>query len=234
MDGDRFTDFAIGAPLGASGGFVFVYRGQSDMAGLHDGIVQSFGASSTGTSDSGAFGARLGAGDANADGIADLLVSVSAPSARSYLYLGASAAVPFGSPPVVITDSTGDGNSYGSTYAVLERASGSGPNYIAIGDPMQNRVAVVALVSGAPASLIHIAGPTASMSFGTAVARLADITGDGLDELVTAYPATAASANAGHLLYYSPPTMPTCGSTSCDIASPATGDAFGYNIAASY
>ncbi len=213
LDGDAAAELVIGAPFhasgGASAGRIYVYSGRSGTELFH--------------ADGGAAGESLGhsvraAGDLDADGVEDVLAggrgTATAPGAAR-VFSGATGAQLL----VLRIGAAADG--FGYALDGLGDVSGDGVPDFAVGAPFDDTAGLdagrVRVVSGADGvTVLHsFLGEDAADNFGTAVAALGDVTGDGLPELIVgaanAGPSSGGRAYvfdlaAGALLY--PPLLP--------------------------
>lgn len=197
LDGDGAPDLVVGSPFHASGGAnagrIYVFSGRSGLELFH--------------ADGGAAGERLGhsvrpAGDLDRDGIEDILAggrgaTLVAGAAR--VFSGAT-----GAPLLTIRiGATSDG--FGYAVANLGDVNEDGIPDLAVGAPFEdslgNDAGRVFVVSGADGSTVlhSFLGERASDNFGTSVAALGDVTGDGRAELIVG--AANAGASAGGRAY---------------------------------
>jgi len=187
LDGDGALELAVGAPFhssaGASAGRIYVYGGRSGLELFH--------------ADGGAAGESLGhavraIGDVDGDGIGEVLAggrgSPTVPGAAR-VFSGASGAL-------LVTSQLGaPGDAFGYAVDGLDDVDGDGVPDLAVGAPLDGTVGAgagrVYVVSGADGTTVlrSFLGEKAGDNFGSAVARLGDVTGDGLQELVVGAPA---------------------------------------------
>jgi hypothetical protein len=227
IDGDGIADFAIGdisapGPLGATGG-VYVFSGATgiQLYALYSSTSPSF------------FGALVaGVGDVDGDGVPDFLVTAGSDETTgflgvSYLFSGASGTLLF-----TVTPPPGF-SGYGSSVVGLGDVDGDGvPDFAAgavadsnAGGTISGRVTVFSGATFAP--IYSIIGPHEGATIGSSLARVEDVDGDGVPDLligaeeVTGLPTTGAaylhSGATGALLF--------------SFAGDSFGDRFGASVA---
>lgn len=192
LDGDGAQELVVGAPghssVGSGRGRVYVYSGRSGLELFRaDGDADGVG-----------LGQSMRAlPDLDGDGIAELVAGgLGTPTTRGavYVYSGASG----GLLRTLRLGAPGDG--FGYAVDGLDDLDGDGLPEIAVGAPAQSSAGAgagrVVVLSGADGSLLRsFLGADAGDLFGSAVARLGDVNGDGVNELVVGAPAAGASAN---------------------------------------
>ena len=180
INGDGYGDVIVGAPSPGTGR-IYVYLGSA--AGLSSPvIINGPGAQNSG------FGAFLGcAGDVNADGYADFVVSEQMPGVDSaYLYFGSASGL--SSTPTILSQAgvtTGAGDLNGDGYAD-----------IVIADPAKTIEIGVAYVffgsANGPSStpIVFEGYPTPNFSdgFGSSLVRGGDVDGDGYGDILLGSP----------------------------------------------
>ncbi|MEZ6018034.1 MAG: FG-GAP-like repeat-containing protein [Planctomycetota bacterium] len=203
LDNDGVGELVVGEPTAAGRGTVRVYSGASGAELL------TIDGTPLGPNGFDGFGRWVaGAGDLNGDGLEDILVC--APLQRGatgevYVYSGATG----GLLRTMLNPNLGSGDLFGISAASLGDLTGDGwPEFI-IGEMQQpvfiNGARGVAHVyDGADMTYPHTilstlqgALPTVTTNFGRAVARLADLNGDGRSEL-----AVGASGPPGVVTVY--------------------------------
>jgi hypothetical protein len=198
LDGDGVQELAVGAPghssTGAGRGRVYVYSGQSGLELFHaDGGVNGEGLGH----------AVRAIGDMDGDGTAEVLAGgrgggTTRGAAR--VFSGASGALVRPYQLGLAADGFG--------YAVdgLDDLNGDGVPELAVGAPFEASAGAgagrVVVLSGADGGVLHsFLGADAGDNFGSSVARLGDVNGDGVNELVVGAPAAGASANGLAYVY---------------------------------
>ncbi|MBI1950046.1 MAG: FG-GAP repeat protein [Acidobacteria bacterium] len=207
VNGDRFDDVLVGAPTVGHGRVYLFYGGPGgsflNPAWTADGTqVGSF------PSQKALFGASIaGAGDVNADGFGDYLVSapdfdwfqfesyIPGPRGRVYVYHGSSAG------PVFATGLTADlgyGTGFGASVSGAGDINGDGFDDVVVGAPNRNtggdnQVDYIKVFYGSASGLsqtrsVRISGRPRGMSFGRSVAGVGDVNRDGYDDLAVGDP----------------------------------------------
>lgn len=197
MFGDGGTSLIVSAPLSNAGapfgGRVYVYDGKT-------GDLQW---TITGTTERGAFGFAVAPiGDANGDGLEDLLIGAPADGAgttgRAYLFHGR----PLADGPIHLTAADADkvledgkdGSSFGFSVAGAGDVTGDGRPELLIGAPTDGADAApntgAALIfSGATGErLATIVGAAQGAGLGTSLLGVVDISGDGLADVLVGAP----------------------------------------------
>lgn len=195
VDGDGRSDFAATTTVGAqSRGVVRVYSGlDAELIWQLEGPTagQRFGASM----------ARIG--DVDGDGIDDLLVG-----AWSASFTGASQAglarVLSGASGAAIREHRGDSTQdhFGWAVAALGDLDADGADEYAVSaiddDDNGGSAGSVRVFAGASgATLYTLRGNAASQVFGTSIARVPDVDGDGVDDIAVGAPYFASSLQPG-------------------------------------
>jgi len=205
LDGDGYGDAVVGAlvqdnPEGDEGN-AYVYRGGPS------GLPAAPNATLDNPSDQGGTQFSIsvsGAGDVNADGYADVLVSshlVDWPEADegiAYLYLGGAAGIADGAAPTMTLDSPADQPTayFGAVVAGLGDIDADGHSDVAVSahghDAAVGQEGAVFVYLGAPAGLTDdpatIGNPAdqANGWFGWYMGGAGDVNGDGFGDLVAA------------------------------------------------
>ncbi len=201
VNGDGYSDVVVGSPTFASGeldeGRAFLYRGSAD----------GLSTAPSWTIESNVVGARLGsavapAGDVNGDGYADFLVAADALSAevtnggRVLLFLG-SADGPSTTPDWT-ADGSQQGERFGSSIAPAGDVDGDGYDDVIVGAPFHDGTVAdegrAVLYLGSPAGLEvtaawSVLGAQDNAQFGSAVAGVGDLDGDGHADVAVGAPA---------------------------------------------
>ena len=228
---DGKSDFIVGIPL-------------SDSAGSDRGAATRFtsgyttlpsGAASTQYSITGAeVGAKLGSsiahlGDVNGDGRDDFLVAE--PKAGNdqgavYVYSGASGAVLY-----TLTGGAEAGAQFGYSAAGLGDVSGDGMNDIIAGEPFANSEGKVYVYHGSNGTLKYtLTGTESGGQFGTSVAIVGDLNGDGKDDFAVSEPAAGNGGTNRGIAYV---ISGVDGTTAlCTIGGTVDGEFLGDKVAA--
>jgi hypothetical protein len=226
VDGDGVSDCLVGAPneagngpmsgavrvlSGASGAELLVLRGGSSLD---------------------MYGSSLAGGDLDGDGRAELIIGAYGDDAGGsdagavYVYSGASGRLLFSK-----TGSAGE--HLGFAVAYVPDADGDGLGDVLVGaraaDLGATNSGAARLYSGVSgALLLELAGESSFDLFGSAVAGLEDLDGDGRGDLVVgASLSDAKGSGAGSAYVYSGAT----GALLWTLRGEASGDAFGYAVA---
>lgn len=163
-----------------------------------------------------------GIGDVNGDGVEDFIVGAPGNGAggngagRAYVYSGTDFAL--------LHTFTGQsaGENFGWSVATAGDADGDGIADIAVGGPSAG-AGVVRVYSAASGNLLHnLSGPGAGSNFGSIVAGLGDVDGDGRSDLLVGAP--DASASRGEIRIVSGMT----GATIRSHVGTNAGDRYGY------
>jgi hypothetical protein len=208
LDGDGAPELVVGAPFrsaaGASAGRIYVYSGRSGNELFHaDGAVagESLGHS------------VRAIGDVDGDRISDVLAG-----GRGTSLVPGAARIFSGATGALIRSAQIGASGEGFGYAVdgLDDLDGDGVPELAVGAPFESTAGAgagrVYVVSGADGTTVlrSFLGEDAGDNFGSAVAHLGDVNGDGVQELVVGAPTAGPTAKgrayvfdlaAGALLY---------------------------------
>jgi hypothetical protein len=204
LDGDGFDELLVGAPLGDQGGVdsgaAFVY---STKTGLE---LHRFAGAAAGDH----FGTVvLGVEDVDGDGVMELFIGApladgqgGVDSGRAYLFSGASFA------PLLQLEGLQAGAQFGSTLASDGDLSGDGLVDLVVGSPEwdaagpgADATGQVELFSASSGQLLtSFAGKAPGDRFGSALAVVADLSGDGLRDLVVGAPYATKSRGAVRFL----------------------------------
>ena len=220
VDRDGIEDFVVGTGAGKTG------KGYAEViSGANGQVLHTLQSSSSGDW----FGVSVsGAGDVNADGHDDLLIGAplagSGGSGRAYVYDGDTGALIYS----LAGDSSGD--HFGWSVAGLPDVDNDQlPDFAvsAVDDDNQAASAgTVRVFSGATGlALYTLEGTRLNELFGSALAGMPDIDGDGLGELIVGAPFanTLNPTEAGEVFVYSGAT----GALIHTLSGVAPGDAFG-------
>jgi hypothetical protein len=200
VDGDGLADLLLGAPAGSGSvngtGAAYVILGSAapdDAPTLPADADVAF----LGTDQYDAFGAALGAGDLDADGLAEDVWIGSPGSERAYLFLRPSGTV-------AASDADGflggkSAASFGSSGDLSGDVDGDGSPDLLIGDPEYGSYAGAAYLFPTPAT----ATPSASLfgagkyTWGANALASVDLGADGYDDVFVGSPGCAASGAHG-------------------------------------
>lgn len=221
VDGDGYADVIVGAPAAPVSGQPSSFKG---AAYVYRGSLNGLGTQPTptfflGTPEGGSFGTAVAAGDIDADGYSDVIVSavyapysvVDGPGPGSvYVFRGSTngvGALPFLTLRAIYTAD----HFYGNAVASALDVNGDGYSDIVVADDVVsgggvNRFGAVYVYAGgtspssSPASgWGTISGPMISQNlFGEWVASAGDVNGDGFDELAVG----AENGNAGSVYVF--------------------------------
>jgi FG-GAP-like repeat/FG-GAP repeat len=191
LNGDGYADIVIGDP-DVIPGAVYIYWGSAA------GPSSKYDLKLTGTATS--FGYSVaGAGDVNGDGYADLLVADSSwqetgtsPAAFGYLFLGGPGG-PLVAPLVALTQSDGTAL-LGKSLAGAGDVNGDGYADLLVGAPNGQTGGAFLYLGGptGPSGKPSLALNGADSAFGTGVAGVGDVNGDGYDDFVVSDPESLA------------------------------------------
>lgn len=212
LDGDGVADIAIGSPnanlgFGTNAGAVRFVSGATGqvLATIHGGVAQD----------------RLGhtlvrVEDLDGDGLAELAMTFHGSGRRVEVRSAGNGPVLFTfTPPAGLTVLSDPNVSWGSTLACVGDVNLDGVPDLAIGGPNNGLVELVEIRSGSDGSLLTILqgdllpDSTTDRNFGTAIAGLGDLNGDGRSEVAVGAPnqwSQCAFQPEGGVAIYSPPT----------------------------
>jgi hypothetical protein len=191
LDGDTFSDVAIGAPRYDGGtvdrGRILVFGGA--VTGFTSGPRQTL----TGDSLNERFGDALAAGDVSGDGHRDLVVGAPG-AARALVYLWSAQPTPALYPQTDPSPSSSSATSrFGASVAVGD-VNGDGFADAVIGAPLDGGNGSAAAYLGSASGLIpsstpvwSAAGPESNAQFGAALAA-GDVDGDGFADVIVGAP----------------------------------------------
>ena len=200
-DADGFADFVVGAPF-VEGGLFCCYHGG---AGTIPDCSVSFSIPTPGEE----FAAALaGAGDLDADGLADLLIGMPGKSDGAgglRVYLGRAGGMIYLQRGAV-NGASGSGGRLGAAVAGLGDIDGDGFGDYAVGAPLADvgpavDAGTVQVFSGradiptAPTPLLTLQGGAAGDRFGTAVAGLGDVNGDDYADFAVGAPGACPTSD---------------------------------------
>ena len=226
VDGDLVPDCLVGAPHEA---------GNGPMSGAIRVLSGATGAELLvlrGGSSLDMFGSSLAGGDLDGDGRAELIVGAYGDDAGGtdagavHVFSGATGAL-------LYSMSGSAGEHFGFAVAFVPDTDGDGLGDVLVGaraaDPGATNAGAARLYSGATGTLLfELAGESSFDLFGSAVAGLEDLDGDGRGDLVVgSYLNGAKAGGAGSAYVYSGAD----GSLLWTLRGEAAGDAFGYAVA---
>jgi len=208
VNGDGVNDFLIGEPNWLDGisriGRVHVVDGRTFT------VLQT----KTGLSNGGGFGTALASlGDIDNDGKDDFVIGepganlTGAVRGRIYVFSGST-----GNTLYTIwgeadesSDNVENGSRFGQVVARLKDTSGDGKSEILVGATDWNRAGAVFVIDGGlGTTLQRIDGPYTDAAFGTSVAEIGDLNGDGRSEFIVGQPnALVTASNVGLANVYS-------------------------------
>jgi hypothetical protein len=179
VDGDGYADVVVGSQSGATAnGHAYVYLGSA--SGLASAPVATLGGPGGGDH----FGGSVaGAGDANGDGYADIVVgarSVSSDTGNAYVFLGGPSGLATLAATTLIGPD-GPGSSFGGSVASAGDANGDGYADVVVGAyATSSRAGRAHVFPGAASGTGTVAattllGAVADDSFGFSVASAADV-----------------------------------------------------------
>ena len=207
VNGDGYSDVAIGTPGMLGWGSVLVYTGSATGLGASAWAVL-MGNSQTGSE----FGWSVAlAGDVNGDGFSDVLVGApkynngSPAQGKAYCYHGSGGSMAL----VWSIPGTPVNGQLGFCVAGAGDLNGDGFSDVAIGAPYQPKVPTTNngsvfvfrgnAVSGLSAAAASVLQGPGSSNFGYSVAAAGDMNGDGYGDLVIGAPGTSTNDGAVHL-----------------------------------
>ena len=208
LDGIRIS------PLYIENGYYFAVKAVdvagnvSALAATTTAVISHFNVTTlSGTSGSSTEGSGFsidGSGDANGDGLSDVLVG-SFHGARAYLFLGGANFAP--SAPSVLFSSAVATSGFGQSVAYIGDIDHDGREDLAIAARTTNQVFIYKGRATWPATLAdtdadYVITTDASYSgslFGSAMSRLGDFNGDGIDDFVIGSPDFNSSTFVGRV-----------------------------------
>ncbi len=205
VNGDGYGDIIVGADQYDAGavdtGSAFIFLG--DATGIPSGSVATAHARLAGDQASAGFGYQVAAaGDVNADGFGDVLVSQLSPRAV-FLFLGSLNGIASGGPDSASTrlDQSPGAPAFGAAISSAGDVNADGYRDILVGAPGytngQTSEGAILLYLGGPAGIQHGGIGTANAliesdqlqsDFGSSVAPLGDVNGDGYADVVVGDP----------------------------------------------
>ncbi|HEX5009794.1 MAG TPA: integrin alpha, partial [Planctomycetota bacterium] len=208
QDGDGFVDLLVGAPRSDVG---YPNGGAVRLYSLATGLLAEL----PGSASADEFGRALAdAGDVDGDGLHDLLIDaprhdgVGADSGQVVILAGGTYAL------LASWEGAAAGDQFGSAVAGVGDLDGDGVPDVAIGTPLADMLATnsgrAQLFSGATGALLHELAPLSCNGdtgdhFGSAVAGVGDVDGDGTPDVAVGVPGESCSGNgsSGALRVYS-------------------------------
>ncbi len=221
-DGDGYPEFLVGArgddKKGSNAGAVRVYSGKTGTL-----FVLALGDSA-----GDAFGSSIGVlGDADGDGVDDIVVGM--PGSDALVIDGGGFRVFSGRTATVIFDYYGDvlGERLGSAVSSVGDIDGDGLDDI-LASSSQSSVGVVhAISSGTQQRYLELRGDPSGDGFGSSLALIGDVNGDGRDDLAVGAPLANTSVPGGAVFLFSG----LDGSEFRFVAGDTAGDMFGKSVA---
>ncbi len=148
---DGYPDLAVGSPLAAGGGKVFIYQGGAGGLATSptrvitgpDGVGRSFGA------------ALGGGGDIDGDGSADLIVGGAAGSIRVHVYFGSSTGLP-GTPGVSLAAPADNAGSFGVSVASVGDVNADGFGDVLVGSGAETATPGVGTYPGSGRAYLYL------------------------------------------------------------------------------
>jgi hypothetical protein len=206
VNGDGKPDLIVGAPFNTNdpalfqSGAVYVYFAPDFLAATRVALY----ASSTNK----ALGLSAAAGDVNGDGIADLLISA---SGRVLVYFGGTPFAPvINSPNITLTSASAG---FGKAIAVIGDLDSDSKGEIAIGAPNSvinnyrdtgsvyivkgSATGTVSLDAAPAALLVRIDGASLFNRFGSSIAAMGDVDGDGKPDFAVGAPMADVTTPSG-------------------------------------
>ena len=245
LNGDGWTDIAVGSPVNQLMGRVFLYWGGPSIDAISDRTLSGLRSLEF-------FGAALaGVGDTNGDGYDDLWVgaprfvpvtSTNTRVGRGYLFYGGPTAdgvvdVTFEARPI---GGIADELQFGTSVAAAGDANHDGFRDILVGQPGDGNF-------NTGRALLHYGGisvhrladrvflpPAFRFRAGTSVTRAGDFNTDGVDDYLVGAPDSGEDfeVTAGRAyLYFGGQELPNASSADLEFAGPAGYDAFGFAVA---
>ena len=227
VNGDGYSDVIIGAYRYSSyTGRAYIYYGGAAMNNVADVTM-------TGEAANVQFGFSVsGAGDANGDGYADVIVGAvnySSNTGRAYIYLGGAAMnniadvtmtgeainIHFGNDVSGAGDINGDGYS-DVIVGASEYATSTGRAYLFNGGAVMDNTADVTLT-----------GESLNNDFGSTVSGAGDVNGDGYSDVIVGANGYSASSGRAYLFYGGTVMNNVVDNT---LSGEGTGNYFGFSV----
>ena len=207
VNGDGIPDLLVGVPKKDVSEDLPDVGSAYIFSGADGSFIRSLDPPAQGGAEAnGRFGAAVAdAGDINHDGVDDILIGAPGDS-RAYVFNGATGALIF----TIITPAAPTAEklpSFGSAVAGGKDLDRDGTPDFVIGAPLQNGLKGAAYVfKGSDGTLLRsLRGPSQAFAkFGSSVALIPDVTGDGRPDILVGAPDTTVNSllNAGEVLIF--------------------------------